>query len=66
MGWSFSHGGTFGSERDAHDYADRNGLDPRDVRTRRKGNRVELEIRDSARDGRDLRDSGEGRRGGWS
>ena len=66
MGWEFSDGGTFGSERDAHDYATRNGLDPRDVRTRRRGDRVELEIRDSARDGRRLSDQGEGRRDGWT
>lgn len=65
MGWEFEDGGRFGSERAADDYAKRNGLDPRDVRIRRKGDEVELEIRRSAVDGRDLRDRGEGRRDGF-
>lgn len=65
MGWEFISGGSFGSERDAHDYAERNGIDRRDVRTRRKGDRVELEIRGSAIDDRRLQDRGEGRKDGW-
>ncbi|PKP94730.1 MAG: hypothetical protein CVT77_01370 [Alphaproteobacteria bacterium HGW-Alphaproteobacteria-16] len=65
MGWEFRGSGSFGSERDARDFAERNGIDPSDVRTRHKGDRVELEIRESALDGRRLRDRGEGRRNGW-
>lgn len=66
MGWEFSRAGSFGSERDARDFADRNGIDPTDVRTRSRGDRTELEIRRSALDGRRLQDRGEGRRHGWS
>ncbi len=65
-GWDFDEGGKFVSEKAAEDYARRNGLGVQDFRTRRKGDQVELEIRRSALDGRSLRDSGEGRRDGWS
>ncbi|MDT7533050.1 hypothetical protein OVY48_06315 [Sphingobium sp. SA2] len=65
-GWDFEEAGKFGSERAAEDYAKRNNIDVRDIRTRRKGDQVELEIRRSALDGRSLRDSGEGRRDGWT
>lgn len=65
MGWEFERAGKFGSERAADDYARRNDLDPRDVQITRKGNEVELHIRRSALDGRNLRDHGEGRRDGW-
>ena len=43
-------------------FAKRNNVDPQDIRTRDKGDGVELEIRRSSLDGRGLRDSGEGRR----
>ncbi len=65
-GWDFEEAGKFGSERAAEDYAKRNNIDVRDIRTRRKGDQVELEIRRSALDGHSLRDSGEGRRDGWT
>ena len=65
MAWDFDEGGKFGSEKAAEDYARRNGLSNADFRTRRKGDEVELEIRCSAIDGRNLRDAGEGRKGGW-
>lgn len=65
-GWDFEEAGKFGSERAAEDYAKRNNIDVRDIRTRRKGDQVELEIRRSALDGRSLHDSGEGRRDGWT
>ena len=61
----FRRCGKFGSERAAEDFARANNIDPRDIRTRRKGEQVELEIRRSALDGRRLRDGGEGRRDGW-
>ena len=66
MAWEFDEGGKFGSEKAAEDYARRNGLRDADFRTRRKGEEVELEIRRSAVDGRDLKDSNEGRRDGWN
>ncbi|WP_337847877.1 hypothetical protein [Sphingomonas sp.] len=65
MGWEFEQAGKFGSEKAADDYARRNNIDPRDVQITRKGDEVELNIRRSALDGRDLRDSREGRRDGW-
>ena len=65
MGWEFEQAGQFGSEQAADDYARRNNLDPRDVQITRKGDGVELSIRRSALDGRNLRDNGEGRRDGW-
>jgi hypothetical protein len=65
-GWDFEEAGKFGSERAAEDYAKRNNIDVRDIRTRQKGDEVELEIRRSALDGSSLRDSGEGRRDGWT
>lgn len=66
MGWDFEEAGKFGSERAADDYARRNNIDPRDVQITRKGDEVQLNIRRSALDGRNLRDKGEGRRDGWS
>ncbi|OQW69718.1 MAG: hypothetical protein BVN33_18035 [Proteobacteria bacterium ST_bin13] len=66
MAWDFDEGGKFGSEKAAEDYARRNGLKDADFRTRPKGDQVELEIRRSAIDGRNLRDSNEGRRDGWN
>lgn len=66
MAWDFDEGGKFGSEKSAEDYARRNGLNDADFRTRRKGDQVELEIRRSAIDGRNLRDSNESRRDGWN
>ena len=65
-GWDFDEAGKFSSERAAEDFARANNIDPRDVRTRRRGKEVELEIRRSALDGRALRDGGEDRRDGWS
>lgn len=64
MAWEFDEGGKFGSEKAAEDYARRNGLSNADFRTRRKGDQVELEIRRSAVDGRQLRDGNEGRKDG--
>lgn len=64
MGWDFEQAGKFGSEKAADDYARRNNIDPRDVQITRKGDEVELNIRRSALDGRNLRDNGEGRRDG--
>ena len=61
----FDEGGKFGSEKAAEDYARRNGLSNADFRTRRNGDQVELEIRRSALDGRQLRDGNEGRKDGW-
>lgn len=66
MGWEFEEAGKFGSETAANNYAKRNNIDPRDVRITPKGDEVELTVRRSALDGRKLRDSGEGRRDGWS
>ena len=66
MGWEFEDAGKFGSERSADEYAKRNNLDPNDVRITRKGDEVELSIRRSALDGRQLRDNREGRRDGWN
>ena len=65
-GWDFDEVGRFGSDRAAEDFAKRNKVDARDIRTRQTGDGVELEIRRSTLDRRDLRDSGEGRRDGWS
>jgi hypothetical protein len=65
-GWDFDDVGKFGSVKAAEDFAKRNNVDPRDIRTRDKGDGVELEIRRSSLDGRALKDSGEGRREGWS
>lgn len=65
MAWEFDEGGKFGSEKAAEHYARRNGLSNADFRTRRKGDQVELEIRRSALDGRQLRDGNEGRKDGW-
>lgn len=65
-GWDFDDVGKFGSDKAAEDFAKRNNVDPRDIRTRDKGDGVELEIRRSSLDRRALKDSGEGRRDGWS
>ncbi|MDR7103987.1 hypothetical protein [Croceicoccus sp. BE223] len=65
-GWDFDDVGKFGSDKAAEDFAKRNNVDPRDIRTRAKGDGVELEIRRSSLDRRGLKDSGEGRRDGWS
>ena len=65
-GWDFDEVGRFGSDKAAEDFAKRNNIDPRDIRTRALGDGVELEVRRSSLDRRDLRDSGEGRRDGWS
>ena len=65
-GWDFDDVGKFGSAKAAEDFAKRNNVDPQDIRTRDKGDGVELAIRRSSLDGRGLRDSGEGRRDGWS
>jgi hypothetical protein len=64
-GWDFDDVGKFGSDKAAEDFAKRNNVDPRDIRTRDKGDGVELEIRRSSLDRRGLKDSGEGRRDGW-
>ncbi|TGX49192.1 hypothetical protein E5A73_20370 [Sphingomonas gei] len=66
MAWDFDERGKFGSEKAAEDYARRNGLKDADFRTRRKGDQVELEVRRSAVEGRNLKDSNEGRRDGWN
>lgn len=66
MAWGFAEGGKFGSEKAAEDYARCSGLNQADFRTRRKGDQVELEIRHSAIDSRDLGDSNEGGRDGWN
>ncbi|OAN65070.1 hypothetical protein [Sphingomonas sp. TDK1] len=65
-GWDFDEVGKFGSKQSAEDFAKRNNVDPRDIRTRDKGDGVELEIRRSSLGDRELKDSGEGRRDGWS
>lgn len=44
-GWDFDDVGKFGSDKAAEDFAKRNNVDPRDIRTRDKGDGVELEIR---------------------
>ncbi|MDF0490447.1 hypothetical protein PX554_20155 [Sphingomonas sp. H39-1-10] len=66
MGWQFKSAGSFADERAARDFAERNYLESGDVRTRNVGGRIELEIRQSALDGRHLQDCGEGRRNGWN
>ncbi|MDX3910964.1 MAG: hypothetical protein QHC67_14260 [Sphingobium sp.] len=66
MGWEFEQAGKFGSERAAEAYARANTLDPQDVHVTRKGDEVELNIRRSALDRRNMRDNGEGRRDAWS
>lgn len=65
-GWDFDEVGKFGSTHAAEEFAKRNNVDPRDIRTRDMGDGVELEIRRTRLDRRDLRDNGEGRRDGWS
>lgn len=65
-GWEFDEVGKFGSARAAEEFAKRNDVDVRDIRTRDTGDGVELEIRRSGHDRRSLRDSNEGRRDGWS
>jgi hypothetical protein len=65
--WDFEDVGEFGSEQAANRWADRNGLDPRDVQVRQSGKGVKLEVRrsalgDSGSRREDLRD---GRRSGW-
>ena len=65
-GWDFDEVGKFGSDKAAEDFAKRNNIYPRDIRTRAVGDGVELEIRRSSLDRRELRDGGEGRRDGWS
>ncbi len=65
-GWDFDEVGTFGSTRAAENFAKRNNVDLRDIRTRDTAGGVELEIRRSDAGRRDLRDNGEGRRDGWS
>lgn len=64
-GWDFDDVGKFGSTKAAEDFAKRNNVDPRDIRTRDTGDGVELEIRRANLDRRGLKDSGEGRRDGW-
>ena len=65
-GWDFDEVGRFGSTKAAEDFAKRNNIDVRDVRTRETSDGVDLEIRRTSDERRDLRDSGEGRRDGWS
>lgn len=65
MGWEFEQAGKFGSEKAADEYVRRNNIDPRDIQITRRSGEVELNIRRSALDGRNLRDNGEGRRDGW-
>ncbi|MBI0477035.1 hypothetical protein D9601_16920 [Sphingomonas sp. MA1305] len=65
-GWDFDEVGKFGSTKAAEDFAKRNNVDVRDIRTRDTGDGVELEIRRGGQDRRELRDGGEGRRDGWS
>ena len=65
-GWDFDEVGKFGSDKAAEDFARRNNVDPRDIRTSPSGEGVELEVRRSSLDRREVRDSGEGRRDGWS
>ena len=64
-GWDFDEVGKFGSTKAAEDFAKRNNVDVRDVRTQDTADGVELEIRRSNLDRRELKDSGEGRRDGW-
>jgi len=66
MGWEFEQADKFGSERAAEAYARANNLAPQDVHVSRKGDEVELNIRRSALERRNMRDNGEGRRDGWS
>jgi hypothetical protein len=65
--WQFEEMGEFGCEQAAHRWADRNGLDPRDVQVSQNAKGVKLAVRRSA-----LGDSGtrqddlrDGRRDGW-
>ena len=55
-GWDFDDVGKFGSEKAAEDFAKRNGVDPRDIRTRDKGDGIELVVvtRDGAGHGHAL------------
>lgn len=46
--WDFEEMGEFGSDADADRWAKRNNIAPQDVRIRRKGDGVELEVRRSA------------------
>lgn len=65
--WDFEEMGEFGSDDDAHRWAKRNGLDPRDVRVSTSGRGVRLEVRRSALgdSGASQNDLHDGRRSGW-
>ena len=65
--WEFEEMGEFGSDADADRWAKRNNLAPQDVRIRRKGDGVELEVRRSALGDGDTRhdDRRYGRRNGF-
>ena len=64
--WDFEDAGRFGSRRAAEDFAKRNNIDFRDIRTRDAGGVVDLEVRRSALNQGSLRDAEEGRQDGWS
>jgi hypothetical protein len=65
-GWDYDDAGKFGSEKAAEDFAKANNIDPSDIRTRRKGESVELEIRRSALVGRRGGVGGAAPRDGWN
>lgn len=66
-GFDFEDAGDFGSERDAENWAKKQGIRLTDIRTRHRGDTVRLEVRRAAVDGKDLDnpDHSFGRRTGW-
>ena len=67
MGWDFEDMGSFDDEAAAENWADRQGLDPRDVQSRREGSGVKVSVRRSAlgSGGSAPSDNSFGRRSGW-
>ena len=65
--WDFEEMGEFGSDADADRWAKRNNIAPQDVRIRRTGDGVELEVRRSALGDSSARhdDRRDGRRNGF-
>jgi hypothetical protein len=63
MSFDYEDAGTFGSEREAKDWAQRNKIDLRDLHIRNAGGqRVEVGIRKSAYDQREAYDNRHGQR----
>lgn len=67
MGWNFEDMGSFGDEEAAKNWADRQGLDARDVHIRADGAEVKVSVRRSALGdgGSGPKDNSYGRRSGW-